>query len=190
MDRVIVDSNGRCLPQHQLDQMGYMTLAPSVWDELRVMALVTELVHALEGFLWEKKVEWLRADVPAAGCFLPFITGTIFIKAAKVLHPLDAISTTLHELGHVLERRCRHVHRPGQTHCEAWKDATKLLTALLRKVSRIYVLLCFVFPCSRTDWIYIYIYIYSKSYLQLKIKCISIFICRCHIWITGPYLGN
>ena len=119
--------------------------------------LVTELVHALAGFLGVKKVEWLQEDVPAVGCFLPFITDTIFIRAAKILHPLDAISTTLHELGHVLVRRCRHVHSPRQTHCEAWKDATKLLTALVRKVSRIYVLLCFVFPCSRTDWIYIYI---------------------------------
>ena len=140
MDRVIVDSHGRCLPQHQLDQVGYMTLAPSVWDELRVMTLVTELLHALAGFLGVKKVEWLQEDLPAVGCFLPFVTDTIFVRAAKVLHPLDAISTTLHELGHVLVRHCRHVHSLYQIHCEAWKDATKLLTALVRKVCRIYVL--------------------------------------------------
>ena len=51
MERVIVDPHGRCVPQHQLDQVGYMTLAPLGWDGLRVMALVTELVHAMEGFL-------------------------------------------------------------------------------------------------------------------------------------------
>ena len=154
MERVIFDRHGRCAPQHQLDQLGYMTLPPTVWDELRVMTLVTELVHLIGSFVEVKKVEWLREDVRAVGCVLPFMTDTVFIRAANLLHPLDAIGTTLHELGHVFVRGCGHFHRPGESHCEAWKDATKLLTVLLWRVSRIYVLCCFVL-------VYIYIYIIS-----------------------------
>ena len=139
--------------------VGVHDIAPTVWDELRVMTLVTELVHLIGSFVEVKKVEWLREDVRAVGCVLPFMTDTIFIRAANLLHPLDAIGTTLHELGHVFVRRCGHFHRPGESHCEAWKDATKLLTVLLWRVSRIYVLCCFVL-------VYIYIYIH---YIWLNI---------------------
>ena len=154
MDRVTFDTHGRCIPQHQLDTLGYMTLhhpppppppPPTIWDELRVMALVTELVEAIGNFVEVKKVQWLREDVRLIGYVLPFMTDTIFIRAGKLLHPLDAIGTTLHELGHVFVRHCGHYHRPGQSHCEAWRNATKLLTVLLCRVSRIYVLCCFVF---------------------------------------------
>ena len=172
MERVIFDRHGRCVPQHQLDQLGYMTLPPTVWDELRVMTLVTELVHLIGSFVEVKKVEWLREDVRAVGCVLPFMTDTIFIRASNLLHPLDAIGTTLHELGHVFVRRCGHFHRPGESHCEAWKDATKLLTVLLWRVSRIYVLCCFVL-------VYIYIYtLYLIEYITLVIVIIKImYIC-------------
>ena len=151
MDRVTFDTHGRCIPQHQLDTLGYMTLPPTIWDELRVMALVTQLVEAIGNFVEVKNVQWLREDVRSVGCVLLFMTDTIFIRPGKLLHPLDAIGTTLHELGHVFVRRCRHYHRPGQSHCEAWRDATKLLTELLCSVSRIFMLCCFVFV------IYIYI---------------------------------
>ena len=148
MAGVVMDPLGRCVGQHELDTVGTMTLPKSTWGEVRVRALVTALVHVLCTVikLGVKEVQWLRHDYPAVGCVLPFWKHTIFIKAMHVLHPLDVVGTTIHEMAHHMVSRCGHHHESGDNHCKWWEDATKYLTVLLR-VSEIWMPLFFSFAC-------------------------------------------
>ena len=161
MAGVVMDPLGRCVCQHELDTVGTMTLPKSTWGEVRVRALVTALVHVLSTVikLGVKEVQWLRHDYPAVGCVLPYRKHTIFIKAMNVLHPLDVVGTTIHEMAHHMVSRCGHHHESGDKHCKSWEDAAKYLTVLLR-VSEIWMPLFFQLPalmytymcvCSQTE---------------------------------------
>ena len=156
MKQVIMDIPGRCYCQHQLDTLGTMTIPRFRCGEAEVMNLVTALVHLLNAVLplGVTTVCWLQMDFQAVGCVLPFRKDTIFVKAANVLHPLEVVATTIHELAHHMVQRCGHNHEIGESHCKAWDDATRYLTVLLW-VSRIWMLLLH-FPLI---W-YVYIYIY------------------------------
>ena len=139
MEDVFMDPQGRCYCQLQLDQVGAISLTNSRWGEIRVMALVTALVHVLEKVapLGVEKIGWLREDARAVGCILPCRKHKIFIKISGVLHPLDVVGTTLHEMGHHMVHRYGHHHtKKGGWHCQTWQDATKFLTVALR-VSKI-----------------------------------------------------
>ena len=56
---------------------------------------------------------------------------TVFLRASGILHPMDVISTVLHELAHVFVEVSGHHHRKGsELHCIAWVEATQFLTVL------------------------------------------------------------
>ena len=82
MEGVFMDPQGRCYCQLQLGQVGAISLTNSRWGEIRVMALLTALVHVLEKVvpLGVEKIGWLREDARAVGCILPFRKHKIFIK--------------------------------------------------------------------------------------------------------------
>ena len=82
MEDVFMDPQGRCYCQLQLGQVGAISLTNSRWGEIRVMALLTALVHVLEKVvpLGVEKIGWLREDARAVGCILPFRKHKIFIK--------------------------------------------------------------------------------------------------------------
>ena len=133
MDTVIIDDDNRCFCQHQLDESGSMSLTSSSWGDVKAMTLATEVVeimnHALQ--LGLQEIKWLRDDSEMMGCVLPFMLDTIFLRASGVLHPLDMISTVLHELAHIYVEKCGHHHKKGsQSHCQAWVEATQFLTVL------------------------------------------------------------
>ena len=155
MRRVIMDTPGRCYCQYQLDTLGSMSIPRFTWGEIEVMNLVTALVHLLNAVLplGVTEVRWLRSDYQAVGCVLPFRKETIFVKAMHVLHPLDVVATTIHEIAHHMVQRCGHNHELGGSHCKAWADATRFLTVLLW-VSKIWLLLL------HFSWFDMYISIY------------------------------
>ena len=139
MEDVFIDPQGWCYCQLQLDKVGAISLTNSRWGEIRVVALVTALVHVLEKVvpLGVEKIGWLREDTRAVGCSLPFQKHIIYIKPSGVLHPLDGVGTTLHEMGHhMVHHYGHHYTKEGGWHCQAWQDATKFLTVTLR-VSKI-----------------------------------------------------
>ena len=66
MQILIPDHIGHSICQHQLDTTMSMSLTESDWDEFKVMALVTKMVHVMIEVtpLQVKKIEWLREDCP------------------------------------------------------------------------------------------------------------------------------
>ena len=108
---------------YELEELGSTYLTSSVWREVEVMALTKEVVEVMEDAfaLGIHEIKWLCEDCDLTGCVLPFKLGTIFLRPSNILHPMDIISTTLHELAHVFVEQCGHHHRRGsESHCQAW----------------------------------------------------------------------
>ena len=118
---------------YELVELGSTYLTSSVWGEVEVMALTTEVVEVMEDAfpLGIREIKWLHEDCDPIGCVLPFKLGTVFLRPSNILHPMDITSTTLHELAHMFVEQCGHHHRRGsEYHCQAWVEAVQFLTVL------------------------------------------------------------
>ena len=138
MDAVTVDKAGRCYCQYNLEEFGSLSLTSSEWGEVKVMQLITEVVHVMDAALelQMNEIAWWREDSKLVGCILPFMLDVILVKPANVLHPLDAVSTVIHELAHIYVEQCGHKHKGLESHCMAWEKATRYLTVIfgVRKI--------------------------------------------------------
>ena len=155
MDAVIVDKSGRCYCQYNLEEFGSLSLTSSEWGEVKVMQLITEVVHVMDAALelQIKEIAWLREDSKLVGCILPFMLDVIFVKPANVLHPLDAVSTVIHELAHIYVEQCGHKHKGSESHCMAWEKTTRYLTV--------------IFGVSKILWWMLFSWHYSRSNIHI-----------------------
>ena len=63
--------------------------------------------------------------------------GCPFIKSHNILHPLNGVSTVIHELAHIYMEKCNHKHKGSESHFVPWETATKFLAVIFR-VSKIW----------------------------------------------------
>ena len=113
MDAVTVNKAGRCYCQYNLEEFGILFLTSSECGEMKVMQLITEVVHVMDAAMAIQinEIAWLREDSKLAECILPFMWDVIFVKPANVLRSLDAVSTMIHELTHIYVEKFGHKHK-------------------------------------------------------------------------------
>ena len=133
---LIFDVEGRCSMEYHRDQGSTLALTKSLWPCSRSEKLVVEIVQALRkavGLLRDvRHIIWIRPEADHAGIMFPWDPTVIAIKASRTLHPLDLISSVIHELGHVLSVKLEHDDDEHENHhCDTWETCVKLLAVHL-----------------------------------------------------------
>ena len=110
-----------------------MSVTSSAWGDVKGMGLVTEVVKVMNNALQIgiSEIKWPLEESELVGCVLPIMLNTILLRASGIFHPMDAISTVLHEPVHIFVEVPGHHHQKGsESHYMAWVEATRFLTVL------------------------------------------------------------
>ena len=87
-DAVTVGKAGRCYCQYNLEEFGSLSLTSSEWREVKVMHLITEIIHVMDAALELQinEIAWLREDrQQTGGVHPPIHVGCHLCKACDVL---------------------------------------------------------------------------------------------------------
>lgn len=148
----------------------------------RVKVLVEDVVKVMSPFLGLREtaveVRYLDRASMVAGC-VGHYNKTININPFRVINPMDAIATTLHELAHLKLNDLNHYF--CKSHCLAWKECVQTYTHLFT-VSIIVLLisityqlayewnLCFESVCAMSFYFILLPYLFLLYFRMLILR--------------------
>ena len=127
------DYLGRCVSEIHRDSYD-LVYSKGVWDVDMARTLAMEVVDVLQPHLKLRgdacvSVKELKAEIVSAGLCAPGVTDAIFLQLHRVENPLQLITTTIHELAHLVCKDVGHHTIACDPHCAVWVKAAQMLTS-------------------------------------------------------------